>query len=112
MEIDLGNRIKGQIEIHGIKQKDLAEAINVSESAMSNYCNNHRIPDVFVCLNIAKYFGMTLDEFLGIPITSTQKRKNALLSELDEKLVDFSIEKLEALNRFLEIEISESKAKK
>lgn len=48
-----------------IRQKDLAEAIGVSPSSITNYVNNKKIPPVDVAQAIANYLGVSLDYLMG-----------------------------------------------
>lgn len=49
---------------NGLKQKDLADAIGVSESSISKYRSGERIPKVDVLTKIADYFGVSTDYLL------------------------------------------------
>ena len=49
----------------GLTQKELAEGIGSSESAISQYENGKRQPDYETLLKISDYFGVSVDYLLG-----------------------------------------------
>lgn len=49
----------------GMTHKELAEALGLSESAISMYENGHRIPPIYRIDNIAQYFHVTENYLLG-----------------------------------------------
>lgn len=49
---------------NGLKQKDLADAIDVTDSSISKYCSGERIPKVDVIKKIADYFDVSIDYLL------------------------------------------------
>lgn len=63
----LGLRIKEQMILANRTQKQLAELIGVTESTMSRYINNERIPDALTLSNIATALNTTSDYLLGRP---------------------------------------------
>ena len=48
-----------------ISQADLAKAIGVNRTTLSNYETSRRVPDIEICGRIARAFGMTLETFLN-----------------------------------------------
>lgn len=48
-----------------LRQKDLAKSLNVSASAISNYEQNLRYPDIEMLILIADFFGVSTDYLLG-----------------------------------------------
>lgn len=48
-----------------LRQKDLAERLNVSAATISNYENAIRYPDIEMLVRIADYFGVSTDYMLG-----------------------------------------------
>lgn len=58
-------RIKELRQEKGIKQLDLAKAINVSQATMSEYESGRYEPDVRALKAIADYFGVTVDYIVG-----------------------------------------------
>lgn len=52
-------------EERGIYQKELAAILKVSVGTVSNYENNIHFPDQDALLQLADYFGVTVDYLLG-----------------------------------------------
>ena len=52
-------------EERGIYQKELAAILKVSVGTISNYENNIHFPDQEALLQLADYFGVTVDYLLG-----------------------------------------------
>ncbi len=52
-------------EERGIYQKELAAILKVSVGTVSNYENNIHFPDQEALLQLADYFGVTIDYLLG-----------------------------------------------
>ena len=50
---------------NNLRQKDLAKSLNVSTSAISNYEQNIRYPDIEMLVVIADFFGVSTDYLLG-----------------------------------------------
>jgi transcriptional regulator with XRE-family HTH domain len=74
----LGDKIK-QLRIDKeVQQKELANIMNVTVSAVSMWETNMRVPEVATLQRIAEYFGVTIDSLLGtnkqsvLPIPETK----------------------------------------
>ena len=63
--IGLGERIKERRWQMGLTQKDLAERLGVTGSAISSYENNTRLPSFEILIKMSRVFHMTTDELLG-----------------------------------------------
>lgn len=63
--MNLGNRIKLLREENDIKQKDLADYLNIGKSTLSQYESNQRIPSDEIKNKIADYFNVSLDYLMG-----------------------------------------------
>ena len=59
-----GTRIKELLEEKGMKQKDLAEAIGVTEAMMTYIIKGLRDTEVTKAARMAKVLGVTVDELL------------------------------------------------
>ncbi len=59
------NRIRALREEMNLKQSEVADAIFVSRSALSTY-ENGIIPTMATCINMAKYFNVSLDYLLEL----------------------------------------------
>ena len=66
MENGFVERIKRLIEKSGLTQRDLAQDIGVTESAISKYLSGERIPNGDVLLNLATALNTTSDYLLGL----------------------------------------------
>ena len=53
-------RLKSIRERNNIRQEDLAKAVGIDRSTLSNYESFRRIPDIEICCRIAKCFGMSI----------------------------------------------------
>lgn len=63
MEI-FGDNLRSLLEEKGYSQRDLANAIGVSESTVSSYINKQKIPGVKALINIAYEFDLTMNELM------------------------------------------------
>ncbi|HJB00416.1 MAG TPA: helix-turn-helix domain-containing protein [Candidatus Mediterraneibacter merdavium] len=61
----LGENIKRLRRQRGIKQAVLASALNIGRQTISAYERGITLPDIFVLIQIADYFEVTLDELTG-----------------------------------------------
>ena len=60
--IKVKNRIEEIRTERGIRQEELAKAMGVSRQTISSLENGRYNPSIMLAHNIAKYFGMTIDE--------------------------------------------------
>lgn len=65
-------RLKDMREDRDIKQKDLAEYLNISQNTYSYYENGHRQIPLEVLAKLADYYGVSVDYLLGL--TENPKR--------------------------------------
>lgn len=63
--MDIGSRIRSLREKHGLKQINLANALQVSPQAVSKWEKGANFPDIPVLLKIAKLFDVSVDYLLG-----------------------------------------------
>jgi transcriptional regulator with XRE-family HTH domain len=66
---DLAKRIRGQREKRGLKQQDVANALNVSPQAVSKWERGENAPDIGVLGGLAKLLGVSVDWILGVAET-------------------------------------------
>lgn len=62
----LGRRIARMRLSHGMTQERLANIANVSAQAVSKWENDQSYPDILLLPVLAKTFGVTIDELLGV----------------------------------------------
>lgn len=58
----LKNRLEELQNQRGIKQKDLASALNVSRQTINSLITNRYNPSIILAFKIAKYFNMSIEE--------------------------------------------------
>ncbi|HIE4788150.1 TPA: helix-turn-helix domain-containing protein [Clostridioides difficile] len=110
-DIMIGEKLK-QLRIkNNLKQHELAEILNVSQSTIGMYENDQRTPPAESIVKLAEYFNVTTDYLLGhtktnysvnanIPgMPSIVCEDNSIYDILDEKK---DIKSLEDINKFLE----------
>ena len=56
------NRLEELRKSRGIKQEDLAEALEVSRQTIGSLENGRYNPSILLAFKIAGYFGMTIEE--------------------------------------------------
>ncbi|HEK8846661.1 TPA: helix-turn-helix transcriptional regulator [Clostridioides difficile] len=106
-----GERLKKLRIKFGLKQHELAEILNVSQSTIGMYENDQRTPPAESIVKLAEYFNVTTDYLLGFNKTSYSVNANipgmpSIICE-DTSIYDIVDEKkdiksLEDINKFLE----------
>ncbi|WP_163853500.1 helix-turn-helix domain-containing protein [Paenibacillus elgii] len=71
--MEFGERLKSLRIAHELTQKELAKALNMTESMLSRYETGKRLPNLDVFLQLANYFDVSADYLLGRDI----KKDNA-----------------------------------
>ncbi|HYG75291.1 MAG TPA: helix-turn-helix domain-containing protein [Planctomycetota bacterium] len=61
----LGQRIKSLRERRGLKQRDIASALQISAQAVSKWERGENAPDIAVLLDLSKLLGVSTDTLLG-----------------------------------------------
>ena len=64
--MDIGTQLRNLLEQEQISQKELAKALNISDSTLSGYVKNRRQPDAKMVIRIASYFHTTTDYIYGL----------------------------------------------
>ena len=62
---EIGEKIREIRRAHGETQRQLARAINCTESAVANYETGYRKVDVQTLLLIARHYGLTVDDLIS-----------------------------------------------
>ncbi len=65
MKINIGSNIKRLRTARSVTQEQLAETMNVSCAAVSNWARGESSPDITLLKPLAYYFGVSLDELMG-----------------------------------------------
>lgn len=69
---NLGEKLKSARLFAGKKQKEVAEVLSCTTQCYSNYEKGKTEPNIDSLILIAKYFGVTLDELLGLESSRVQ----------------------------------------
>ena len=83
---DLGFRIKEMRVRRGISQKELAQRINKSKSAVCGYETNAQIPPLEVLVSIASVLNVSLDYLVGFDEAGSISMRN--LSEQQKNITN------------------------
>ena len=82
MENTLGKRIAALRREKGLKQEDIAQALDVSSQAVSKWENDQSCPDISLLPKLAKLLGVSVDVLLSgeeekpkVELVPEQKRK-------------------------------------
>ena len=59
-------RLKDLREDRDLKQKDIAEYLNIKQNTYSQYENGQRQLPIDVLIKLSKYYGVSTDYILGI----------------------------------------------
>ena len=57
----IGDRMKKLREEKGLMQQDVCNALDIEQSTLANYENNRRVPKTDILIEIANYYGVSLD---------------------------------------------------
>lgn len=66
--MDIGSALKHQRESMKLSQSQLAKETGIKQQNISRWESNTHIPDITQCIILAKYYGITLEELLGIDL--------------------------------------------
>ena len=64
----IGQHLKQQRELCGISQSQLAKATGIKQQNLSRWENDTHVPDVMQCVILAKYYGVTIEELIGVEL--------------------------------------------
>lgn len=81
MKISIGENIKRFRREKDITQEKLAEALNVSVTAVSKWERNESYPDITMIFPLAHYFSVSVDELMGY---NAEKIEQDILDTLEE----------------------------
>lgn len=82
----LGTTLKELLHLHDMTQKQLANALDLSPSALGNYIQGSREPDYETLMRIADYFHVTTDFLLGHSQAAALSHEEELLLRIFRSL--------------------------
>lgn len=82
MEIKLGEKIKELRNRDGRTQENLADALGVTNQAVSRWEKSGSYPDMEMIPSIANYFGITIDELFGYR-NDRENKIDAIINKID-----------------------------
>ncbi len=86
MKNRIGNQLKKHREENGFTQKEVAGFCGVSVPAMSRYENDESTPSLEVLVSLSKYYGVTLNELIGVRFKN--QRQQYLVSQQEKNIID------------------------
>lgn len=98
--METGNIIKELRLAKGLSQKEVADAIEISRSALSQYENNTVIPTAVVIKKFASYFGVSSDYILGLEDDFGAKSEIAATALYFSKEEKHLVEKFRLINTY------------
>ena len=66
MQLDYGKILKEERKARGITQAELAKGIGISQAQISMYESSTNEPGIEICIKIAQFYGITLDELFNL----------------------------------------------
>ena len=69
--------LKYQREINGLSQSELARQTKISQQNISYWESGKKEPGISFCVQLADFYGITLDELVGRDYGREDKPKNA-----------------------------------
>ena len=92
----IGRNIKRVLERQGKTQRELAEAIGITEASMSRYIHGDRVPKATTLVKIANALGVTPDQLLS-------DKDNPIESSLTQKALD-TISRQDAIDALMDFD--------
>lgn len=86
MKLLIGNTIKYLRRERGITQEELAEILGVSCQSVSRWENNTCYPDIELLPTIANFFGITVDNLLGVDDAAEAENVEKYLSDFQNAI--------------------------
>lgn len=63
--MNIGSALKDQREQRGLSQSELAKKTGIKQQNISRWENDRNIPNVIDCINLADFYGISIDELIG-----------------------------------------------
>ena len=83
----LGERLQNQRALNKLSQKDVANAIHVSPSIISNYESGERTPSVEILMALASLYHCSTDYLLGFEQTSTDMTLDVSMLTTEQRVL-------------------------
>src|SRR5699024_7497288 len=93
----IGKNIKKLRESEKLNQKELAKALNISNTTLSQYETGQRTPSDDIKIKIAEFFNVSIDYLLGRTDIKNPKDKNKELEKLAHKEIETVEDALEII---------------
>ena len=97
--MNIGSIIKKLRRERDMTQEQLAEYLNISVSAISQWESEKTAPDISLLAPLANIFGVTTDTLLGVDIDVKEKRIEAIVKEAENYTVKKQYDEAEKLLR-------------
>lgn len=106
-----GNAIKSQRELFGYSQTALSKKTNISQQIISKWERNETIPSIDMCVQLAQFYGITIDELIGLePKDQTNEKQKTALHALSSSAVNFAKEYQDIISDKNFIDMSDRKS--
>ncbi len=87
--VTIGNKIKVLRKNKNLTQEQLAEVLGVSSQAISKWENGISAPDIELLPIIARYFGITMDEFFNYRLDALNYKERFIRFMIDNAMLRF-----------------------
>ena len=61
----IGKALEQMRKIHKLSQNELSKQTGISQSLIGKYERDLRAPSIYVCIQLAEYYGISIDELIG-----------------------------------------------
>jgi len=93
------NRIKDLRKEHGMSQLELAQELNVHQTAVSQWETDKTTPDILIIGELAVYFDVSIEYLLGKSDDRTPIKSQGIILTPDEYTLIEKLRKLEPAKR-------------
>ena len=87
--MNYGKSLKQHRELAGLNQPELAKSLETSQQNISRWENGQVIPGIDFCIKLAKFYGITLDELVGLSDTPHEEKTAPLPKKLNNHQISF-----------------------
>lgn len=91
--MNIGHQLYNLLEENGVRQKELADFLNLSASTINGYVKNRRQPDANTLVRLASYFNTSTDYIYGLtsvkePFAASYTAEERLLIHIYRSIPD------------------------